>query len=414
MQETLPEKEYHKEGATYDEELQLIPACFGYVDDEDPSCRLRCKLRAKCKLEQERTRPPCYGEYDDGIVECKLCLDRSQCLDEKEKRKMPKIMIKKPGAVAAALPAPVVEEPTEEELAVEEEVVEEAEAGELAGITADDIANSDWFQLEPADLRVECQKRGLDFTGKKEDLVYRLVEDDLTASGEDAVEEPVPATKPVVRPTIPKPAVAKPAVAKPMIPKPAAAVAKPTSTVAKPAAKPVMAKPTVAAPAKPTVVARPAPVKAAVAKPAARPKAASMELNVDVLTGILQHLEEGKAVVITCTEAGKWAMKLGNAPATRAGKIKVSGKQREELLYSDEFKKFAFEDMGDGRGWIAHTPEEKYAIAEANSITWEKHESPKLDVIRMSEAVRNAFGVSKYKPEYQTRAARDAALAAIV
>jgi len=384
--------ESKKEGV---HDLENNPICFGYRDDANPSCRLRCRLKAECYKWQLETRPPCFGNYVEGKIECNLCIDASQCIDAGE-IKMPKIVIKKKGApVVAPVVESVVEEQTEEELLAEaeDEMTEvESKPGdprdfeeEAVVVTDEDITASDWYQLPVPDLRVECQHRGLPYIGTKEALVKRILENELAAAETPVAPAPKPVVKPIAKVVVaPKPVMKVAVAPKPVI-KTAAVAAKPVAVAPKPVAKPVAVAP----------------------KPVAIPK--RVEADVNFFTVMLEHLDVGKSITIThVAEPDQWVAALGGEVAGTA----VVGKHTRKAgipvkeMFSPEFTVFIYDDAGDGKGWLKHTKEEKYAFAEANQITWDRHESEQLDVIRMSAAVREALGIEKWKPEYASRAAR--------
>lgn len=390
--------------------------CFGFADEHDTSCVLRCALRKDCLRQRSEALPVCYGTYREGVVECTLCINASMCIDAQEKLEgtMPKIMLKRKTALVAAAPtpAPVVEEDVEvgEEAEVEieetEVAAEEAETeveAETVVVSDDDVKKHDYFGLEIPDLRVECQARKLDYTGSKMQLVRRLIEYDLTT------EEPAPIAAPVAKPMIKQ--IAKPVV-KPVIKQ----VAKPVMA-AKPVVKPaVAAKPMVKQVLKPAAA---KPVAAVRLTPAASKQVA--ELEIDFFTKLLDHLGEGKAVFITRVVGAdpiSYSVRMtdGDVSGKRAGKLpRGSTKAFEDAVFSEEFKQYAFVDSGTGltnedgtpKGWIQLSREEKREFATANSIEWEHADNDQMDMIRMSEAVRTAFGIEKYKPEYNTRQARD-------
>ena len=389
---------------------QYSVQCFGFADERDTSCALRCALRKACLQRRSEALPVCYGTYREGIIECTLCINASMCIDTKEKieGKMPKIQLKRKAAPVPVAP-PVEEEEIEAEEEAEAEAIEVAEAEaeeevEAIEITEEDIKQHDYYSLEIPDLRVECQSRGLNYTGSKMQLCKRLIEHDLTA------EMPAPVAAPVIKQIV-KPAV-RPAVAKQVV-KPATVVTK-TVVSGKPVVKQVVKqvlKPAAAVVAKPVVAAKPAASKQ------------TAQLEIDFWTRALDHLDEGKSIFITRiagtgTDPASFSLRIsdGDVSGKKAGRLpRGSTKAFEDVVFSEEFKTYAFVDSGTGfanedgtpKGWIQLTRDEKRQFAEANTIEWEHSDSEQMDMIRMSEAVRTALGIEKYKPEYATRAARD-------
>jgi hypothetical protein len=72
----------------------------------------------------------------------------------------------------------------------------------------------------------------------------------------------------------------------------------------------------------------------------------------------------------------------------------LTGKQVEEITYSDEFKEYYEE-------WSQLSYEEKVAKAEEEGVEWERHENAKVDLMKLSTAYRIHHGIEKYRPEYQ-------------
>jgi hypothetical protein len=58
--------------------------------------------------------------------------------------------------------------------------------------------------------------------------------------------------------------------------------------------------------------------------------------------------------------------------------------------------------------WKAKSYAEKKAYAKKAKIKWEEHADERIDVMRITQAVREAEGIEKYKPEYRSRQARAA------
>lgn len=70
------------------EELpEKLPPCFGYADNDDPSCQ-RCVVFIACHAKRLTQRPPCFGlEYQATAPECVLCFEARFCKLSIEKEK---------------------------------------------------------------------------------------------------------------------------------------------------------------------------------------------------------------------------------------------------------------------------------------------------------------------------------------
>lgn len=121
----------------------------------------------------------------------------------------------------------------------------------------------------------------------------------------------------------------------------------------------------------------------------------------DLLNCILEGLDDGQSMTITRESDTSWVLAVGGvvevAPATQ----KLSGK-----AYSDEVRSQEFQDHAVV--WKELSFEEKLAHAEKLDVQWKEHDDPRVEVIRVTAAVREKLGIEKYKPQYRTRAARAA------
>jgi len=73
--------------------------------------------------------------------------------------------------------------------------------------------------------------------------------------------------------------------------------------------------------------------------------------------------------------------------------------QMEDIAYTQAFKDFY-------AAWREFTYEEKLEIADKEDVTWERHENPKIDVMRLTAALRTSRGIDKWRPQYESRKAR--------
>lgn len=57
----------------------VLPECYTFEDDRDPSC-MKCRVKDACKVERINHRPECFGiSYFDKAEECVACLEASFC-----------------------------------------------------------------------------------------------------------------------------------------------------------------------------------------------------------------------------------------------------------------------------------------------------------------------------------------------
>jgi len=117
---------------------------------------------------------------------------------------------------------------------------------------------------------------------------------------------------------------------------------------------------------------------------------------------IMELMETGKALLITKESEGVWIVNLSSQDSIVA-KIadygKLSGKQYFEEVANNDYIEWSKE-------WKQLTYSEKKNKALKLGVVWTKHPNPKVDVMRITDAVRQKLGIQKYKPEYATRLAR--------
>lgn len=146
-----------------------------------------------------------------------------------------------------------------------------------------------------------------------------------------------------------------------------------------------------------------APAKAA---PKAAPKVEPVKVQSvdkavaeDILTGLLEALDEGgKSLVIVKVKDNKWNLSLSDG--VKAGG-KMTSSEAWHATVSDEFLEWS-------KTWNAKSFEEKKKYAKQLKCKWEENDDPRIEVMRITQAVREKEGIEKYKPEYRTRAARAA------
>lgn len=155
-----------------------------------------------------------------------------------------------------------------------------------------------------------------------------------------------------------------------------------------------------------------------------------VEVSATIVMDIVAALQAGQVLQLSSTEDGKFILSLGynglpvaatKAVATDNGNepkaVSIAAPASKGLrgdafwqeVYTPEFYAFLYKDSGAGKSWESMTKDEKYAFAEKKlKIEWAKNADPKLDNMAMAQAVQVALGLTKYKPEYQKAAARDA------
>lgn len=87
--------------------------------------------------------------------------------------------------------------------------------------------------------------------------------------------------------------------------------------------------------------------------------------------------------------------------ATRKKSTGLRGAAFLDEVLSDEYKSWSEE-------WQGMTVAERQRWAKKLKAEWEQHDHELTNNMRMAMAVQNKLGIDKYKPEYSTRAAREA------
>jgi len=125
---------------------------------------------------------------------------------------------------------------------------------------------------------------------------------------------------------------------------------------------------------------------------------------------LLELIEAGSAVTLRKV-GGKIIIynagivdELSTRPGVRrslSGRTRaITKKEMYEVAYDPEFLKFL-----DKWGELSY--EEKLAVAKKEKISWEEHETPRVNVMRLTFAYREAHEIPKWRPEYEDKAARD-------
>jgi hypothetical protein len=128
--------------------------------------------------------------------------------------------------------------------------------------------------------------------------------------------------------------------------------------------------------------------------------------GVNPIEDIMKAMREGEAVMIKCLGVNTYQVSVipNDIIVSKTGfqylKKGITGRQYWLEVLNPEFEEWS-------KKWNAMTYSEKLKYAKSKKIKWESvPDNPKLDVMRMSEAVRKAENIEKYKPEYMKRSAR--------
>lgn len=121
----------------------------------------------------------------------------------------------------------------------------------------------------------------------------------------------------------------------------------------------------------------------------------------DILQGIFDLIDAGESVMITKVEDGKWTIGPANKKALQVTSGKLSGKAYWDEVCTPEYREWEKE-------WITLSAAEKAKRCKTAGVTWTHAPDPRVDAINMTEAYRNKLGITKYKPQYESRKAREA------
>lgn len=133
------------------------------------------------------------------------------------------------------------------------------------------------------------------------------------------------------------------------------------------------------------------------------PESTSVKMDtVQLFNSMLTRLAEGDVLHIKCVASSEYEVSISSSTTLTSVPEKPVVKVSVDDMLTDEFKEWR-------KAWAALTYEEKVEAAEEAGVEWDRHENPKVDVMRLSAAMREAEGIEKWKPEYSTRKARAAA-----
>jgi hypothetical protein len=138
--------------------------------------------------------------------------------------------------------------------------------------------------------------------------------------------------------------------------------------------------------------------------PAKQLKAKKVGFN--PIEDIMNAMRSGEAVMIKREGTNSYQVSVvpNDIIVSKTGfkylKKGITGKQYWNEVLNPEFEVWS-------KKWNSMTYTEKLAYATKLGVTWRRSETnERLDVMNMSEAVRKAENIDKYKPEYKKRSAR--------
>lgn len=110
----------------------------------------------------------------------------------------------------------------------------------------------------------------------------------------------------------------------------------------------------------------------------------------EILVGLVENLEDmTKELVFTKIGDGKYSFVVRER---KPDKPKAVGKEFWDEVLSPEFLEWSKE-------WTPLTFAEKKKRAVKAGATWDAHKDPRVEVMRITEAYRDAMGIEKYKPQ---------------
>lgn len=118
---------------------------------------------------------------------------------------------------------------------------------------------------------------------------------------------------------------------------------------------------------------------------------------VDMIQAIV---EQGKSITIVPADGG-FSMSLAEGVVTAKTRKKMTNKE-----FAEEVLDPAYVEWNDT--WKTLSSEEKIKKAKELGVEWEEHATERINIMRVTEAVRTHQGIKKYKKEYRDRKARAA------
>jgi hypothetical protein len=132
--------------------------------------------------------------------------------------------------------------------------------------------------------------------------------------------------------------------------------------------------------------------------PPALPEPGKVVFSTSPMTDVLEELEIGHAVVITHEEEDKFSMRLLESDEFSV-KRTLTTEEYINIVYTKEYKAFEVE-------WQGMDTDERLDYADANDIDWVEHDNHRINMMRLSQAVREYRNITKYKDEWNTKSKR--------
>lgn len=135
-------------------------------------------------------------------------------------------------------------------------------------------------------------------------------------------------------------------------------------------------------------------------------KLRAKKTGVNPIEDIMAAMRDGEAVMIKREGSSSYSVSVipNDIIVSKTGfqylKKGITGKQYWREVLNPDFEVWS-------KKWTAMTYSEKIAYAEKHKISWEHIEDERLNVMRLTEAVRKAEHIEKYKEEYRKRSARN-------
>jgi hypothetical protein len=130
------------------------------------------------------------------------------------------------------------------------------------------------------------------------------------------------------------------------------------------------------------------------------------KIGTNPIEDIMSSLRDGEALMLKKVGINSYQLSVipNDIIVSKTGfqylKKGITGKQYWDEVLNPEFIEWS-------KNWNAMTYSEKLKYTKSKKIVWEPvPDNPRLDVMRMTEAVRKAENIEKYKPEYKKRSAR--------
>lgn len=152
-------------------------------------------------------------------------------------------------------------------------------------------------------------------------------------------------------------------------------------------------------PAKPTIEEEPEVIKT-------KRVTKARKIGTNPIEDIMSSLRDGEALMLKKEGINSYQISVipNDIIISKTGfqylKKGLTGRQYWDEVLNPEFAVWS-------KKWNAMTYSEKLKYTKSKKIVWEPvPDNQKLDVMRMTEAVRKAENIEKYKPEYMKRSAR--------